>query len=148
LRFDPALTADQASAFLKARGLQIKATPDPTYRLHVVSVENAFTQAAKLSANPEIDYLGPVFVRACGTHYLLVGNQFIIYHEIANASVDSLLQAENATVASEKTNPPNALRRTYELPWGPAGHVFDLCLYLTNLDGVDYCEPNYVLPCD
>lgn len=147
LRFEPGLSTEDVKAFLKKRGLRIERDPDPTYRLYVVAVDNAFAQAAALAASPEVIYVGPVFWRSCGTHFLLVGNQFIVYGDATDAAVDSLLQEENATLVRARTEPANAVYYVFEIPWGPADHLFDLCRRVEQFGGVSDAEPNFVLPC-
>lgn len=147
VRFEPGLTRNDIDAFLKQRGFRVKQEPDRLYHLYVVEVNNAFTEAARLAANPEVAYVGPVFWRSCGTHFVLVGNQIVVYGDATDPSVDALLREENATLVEARTEIPNAVYYIYELSWGSAGHLFDLCLRLTRLDAVSYSEPNFVLPC-
>ena len=146
VRFEPGLTRPDIDAFLKQRGFRVKRDRDPLYRLYVVEVNNAFTEAARLATNPEVAFVGPVFWRSCGTNFVLVGNQIIVYGDATDPSVDALLREANATLVRADPAPPRP-EYVYELPWGRTDDLFDLCLSLTHLTAVDYAEPNFVLPC-
>ncbi|HER19540.1 MAG TPA: hypothetical protein ENO14_00670 [Chromatiales bacterium] len=138
VRFWPYVSRDMQDGVLARFGASRK-MEFSIFSLVIAATDDAFALAPRLSMDPRVQYVGPVFETACGLE--VPGNEFIVRGDISGDDVPQLLAAAGARIVS--TRPDDPKRFLMSVPWGDARDLYELVDRLDRSPGIVYAQPNH-----